>query len=304
MPMLSRYSVLVVLVVFSTGAWTGAVLQKWYGIGNLLRAAGIPYPHTAPSSPQPPSYVDIPAHDRGRLSLFILAGQSNMSGWGEVPQQQTADSRIYLFGNDYRWREAIEPIDDGYMQIDAVSEVRGRGFSPSLAFATTLLRHDPLLRIGLVPCAKSATGIIEWQRNLSDASLYGSCLKRARAASTMGTVSGILFFQGETDAERDPRRVEPHPGEWAQLFTRLVADWREDLQDRSLPVVFAQLGNIPFSADYPGLHTVKAQQASVDLPRTAMITTDDLELVDGVHFTVDSFRIVGRRFAEAHRKME
>jgi hypothetical protein len=27
-------------------------------------------------------------------------------------------------------------------------------------------------------------------------------------------------------------------------------------------------------------------------------------LVDGVHFTVDSFRIVGRRFAEAHRKME
>jgi hypothetical protein len=293
-----RHLFVVSSVVFVAGAFAGAVLQKTYGIGNLLRAAGVPYPHSAPSVPPGPVVVEIPPEDRGRLSLFILAGQSNMSGWAEVPKDQSTDSRIYLFGNDYRWREAVEPIDDAYLQVDKVSEDRGAGLGPSLAFATALLKRDPQLAIGLIPCAKSASGIVEWQRNLSDYSLYGSCLKRARAASPMGRVAGILFFQGENDAELNPR-VRPRPAEWARLFTRLVADWRQDLADSNLPVVFAQLGAIEPSMAYPNLELVKTQQQSIDLPRVSMITTDDLPLLDGVHFTADSYRTIGERFAQA-----
>lgn len=290
-------------VLFLAGAFVGAVLQKAYGIGNLLRAAGIPYPSSAPPVPAGPVLVDIPPVDRGRLSLFILAGQSNMSGWAEIPKTQPIDSRIYLFGNDYRWREAVEPIDDAYQQIDKVSEDRGAGLGPSLAFATALRRHDPRLPIGLIPCARSATGIIQWQRDLSDRSLYGSCLKRARAASPMGRIAAVLFFQGETDAELKPR-VRPYPADWALLFSQLVADWRHDLNDQKLPVVFAQLGAIPASVSYPGLEAVKAQQQSIKLPRVAMISTDDLPLLDGVHFTADSYREIGERFARAYRELQ
>jgi hypothetical protein len=297
-PLWVRFLRLAIVLAFAAGAFVGAVLQKRYGVGNLLRAAGIPYPSSAPSRDVGSVLIEIPAHDQGRLSLFILAGQSNMSGWGEVPLNQTVDRRIYLFGNDYRWREAIEPIDDGYLQVDKISEDRGRGFGPSLAFATALLQYDPQLAIGLIPCAKSASGIIEWQRNLSDRSLYGSCLKRARAASPMGRIAGILFFQGETEAERKPR-VRPYPADWARLFSELVADWRKDFDDPILPIVFAQIG-IPESIAFPNLALVKAQQESIGLPRTAMITTDDLPLVDGVHFTTDSYRRIGERFARAY----
>jgi hypothetical protein len=45
--------------------------------------------------------VGIPEEFQGKLSLFILAGQSNMSRRGNVPSNQIADSRIFVFGNDY-----------------------------------------------------------------------------------------------------------------------------------------------------------------------------------------------------------
>jgi hypothetical protein len=290
------------IVVFAAGAFVGAVLQKSYGIGNLLRAAGIPYPSSAPPVPAGPANIEIPPEDQGRLSLFVLAGQSNMSGWAAVPLNQATDPRIYLFGNDYRWREAVEPIDDAYLQVDKVSEDRAAGMGPALAFATALVQHDPQLAIGIIPCARSASGIIEWQRNLSDRSLYGSCLKRARAASPMGEIASILFFQGENDAELNPK-VRPRPAEWARLFSRLVAEWRHDLADSNLPVVFAQLGAIESSIAYPNLELVKAQQRSIDLPHVSMITTDDLPLLDGVHFTADSYRTIGERFAQAYREL-
>ena len=60
------------------------------------------------------------------------------------------------------------------------------------------------MAIGLIPCAKGGSLIHDWRRNLDDNTLYGSCLKRARAASLMGNVAGLLYFQGEIDAV-DPK---------------------------------------------------------------------------------------------------
>jgi hypothetical protein len=52
--------------------------------------------------------------------------------------------------------------------------------------------------------------------------------------------------------------------------------------------------------DLPNWNLIKEQQDSVALPMTTMIITDDLPLMDGVHFTTDSYRIIGKRFAEAY----
>jgi hypothetical protein len=52
--------------------------------------------------------------------------------------------------------------------------------------------------------------------------------------------------------------------------------------------------------DLPNWHLIQEQQALVTLPMTTMIITDDLPLMDGVHFTADSYRIIGKRFAEAY----
>ena len=290
-------------IVFLVGVLSGAVIQKTIGVGNVLRAVGIPYPTTVPpGDPYVLSTVEIPQAYRGEMSLFILAGQSNMVGWAPVPKDQKTDLRIYVFGNDYRWRIAAEPIDQAYNQVDKVSEDRAAAFGPALAFAFASLDRHPQAVIGLIPCAKSSSAIAQWQRDLSEQTLYGSCLKRARAASPMGHISGILFFQGETDAQ-DPvlyPQPEPQPFDWALLFTVFITDLRNDLQEPELPVVFAQLGPNPLSKDFPNWKIVQEQQSSLELPLTAMITTNDLPLLDGVHFTADSYRTIGRRLSDAY----
>jgi hypothetical protein len=118
----------------------------------------------------------------------------------------------------------------------------------------------------------------------------------------MGKISGILFFQGETDAA-DPIQYPdppPHPSEWSEFFTAFITDFRKDLHEPDLPVVFAQIGSIWSPEGFPNWDVVKEQQASTRLPMSAMITTDDLVLMDGLHFTTDSYRIIGNRFAEAY----
>ena len=225
-----------------------------------------------------------------------------MVGVAPIPEGERTDPRIYVFGKDYRWRIADHPIEDASNQVDMVSENRIAAFGPAMEFAFTSLKRHPEMVIGLIPCAKSSSGIIQWQRNLSDQSLYGSCLKRVRAASQMGTISGVLFFQGETDAADPIQYPEPppHPWGWSDLFTAFVTDLRNDLNEPDLPVVFAQIGTNWSPEAYPNWDVVTQQQATVELSMSARITTDDLSLLDGIHFTTDSYRMIGKRFADAY----
>lgn len=236
-----------------------------------------------------------------RLALFILAGQSNMSGRGPVPEGQTTDPRIVEFANDYTWQLAREPVDSPEGQVDTISRDPTAGYGPSMAFARALLEKNPNLRIGLIPCARGDSTIDQWQRDASDKTLYGSCLKRVRAAAAQGDVAGILFLQGESDAW-DPQKVPQltlSANTWADKFVRMANDWRADLGKPQLPIVYAQLGNISLEA-FPNRDAVKAQQRAVQLPFSAMITTDDLPLLDHAHFTAESFDAVGQRFAQAY----
>jgi hypothetical protein len=111
-----------------------------------------------------------------------------------------------------------------------------------------------------------------------------------------------LFFQGETDAA-DPVQYPdppPHPSEWSELFIAFIIDMRNDLNQPDLPVVFAQIGSTWAPEAYPNWDFIMQQQASLQLPGSAMIITSDLPLQDGIHFTTDSYRMIGRRFAEAY----
>jgi lysophospholipase L1-like esterase len=274
-------------------------------MGRILRAAGLTSPAERPRSPAPAESPGIPEELRGRLSLFALAGQSNMSGYAPLAPGQAPHPRAFLFANDYRWRPALEPTDGSTGQVDRVSLDRGTGTSPGLAFAEALLAARPELAVGLVPCAKGASTIEEWRRGLGDDTLYGSCLKRMGAAATMGDVAGILFFQGESDAidpERSAGRVLS-AADYSVRLTRLVHDLRSDLGRPRLPVVFAQIGGTTMPERYVNWRLVQEQQASVRLPCVAMITTSDLTLRDNVHFTAQSYQEIGRRFARAYLEL-
>ncbi|NEO40828.1 MAG: sialate O-acetylesterase [Moorea sp. SIOASIH] len=295
-----------VIFVLAIGLFIGILLQKYYPVGKLIRRYGIISRFLVKRKSESQEINVIPSDFEGKMSLFILAGQSNMSGTGKLTAASSVtDPRVFVFGNDYRWHLAKEPIDSQTKQVDKVSEDKSAGVGPGMAFATELLKYNPELIIGLIPCAKSGTAIEQWQRSLSEDTLYGSCLKRVGAASVMGEITGILFFQGEKDAQKPSQDsdITFFPNQWADKFVTLVKDFRQDLGKPDLPVVFAQIGTTTDPETLPNWETVKAQQATVQLPATRMITTDDLALQDYVHLTTESYLIVGKRFAKAFWKL-
>jgi hypothetical protein len=227
------------------------------------------------------------------LELFVLAGQSNMSGragYTNVTFPEYSD--IYNFGNDYQWHVAVEPIDSGVNQVDTVSKDTTAAMSPQLAFAIKYQQEHPGVKIGLIPCAKGSTSIAKWQRNLAYNTLYGNCLRRIRLAQEYGTVKGILFYQGEADAAIAN-------SSWSSGFTQLVADWRADIGDLTLPVVFAQLAYTTDTVAYPYWEEIEQQQASISISNVSMITNDDAGLKDTVHLNGFSAYRCGERFATA-----
>jgi hypothetical protein len=295
-------AVIGVPLLLAVGVVFGVWLQRSFGMGTLLRSAGVLPPGPAPTATRTPA--GLPVEYQGKLLLFALAGQSNMSGWSPLLPQQELHPRAFLFGNDYRWRQAQEPTDHPEGQVDLVSLDQGSdlGTSPGLAFAQRLLELQPEAAVGLIPCAKGDTTIAQWQRGLADDTLYGSCLKRIAAASSMGELAGVLFFQGESDA-LDPQQAGDRivaGRDYGLHFTQYIADLRRDLQRPLLPFVFAQIGSQTAPEAYTNWAIVQDEQASVDLPCTAMITTEDLALHDGVHYTPESYQEIGRRFADAY----
>lgn len=292
--------------VLALGLGVGIAGQKYLNvsdrIGALTKKIGIYKYFAAPTvaSGAPLAASMIPEQAQGQLALYVLIGQSNMVGQSAVPAGFTPPENTYTFGNDYQWHKADFPVDSAQGQVDEVSLDQLAGFGPALPFAQALATADPKQAVGLISCAKSGSAIAQWGRSLSDRTLYGSCLKRVRAASTMGTVSGILFFQGEADAI-DPEQfpaIAPAADTWAEQFATFAYNFRQDIGSPNAPLVYAQLGQ---PADLEGLSNwaaIQQQQESIQIPNAKMIKTSDLPMI-GIHFTADSYIEIGNRYAAA-----
>lgn len=305
-PMKPLRSLTALTLTLLCGAGIGIVLQKYLDVSkhtaNLLRRVGL-YQYVAEPSTRLQAQLDQPVISprlQGRLKLYVLVGQSNMVGQAAIPPDIPTSANIFTFGNDYRWAPAQAPVDSEINQVDVVSLDQVPGFGPSLPFAQSLIAQNNNQIIGLIPCARSGSSITDWQKSPSDQSLYGSCLKRIRAASPMGTVSGILFFQGEADAI-DPEQfptLRPDAAAWAEKFATFAYNFRSDIGNPRLPLLYAQIGQPADLEGLPNWDAVQEQQERIQIPDGQMIVTKDLPM-EGIHFTADSYRVIGQRFADA-----
>ena len=229
----------------------------------------------------------------------MLAGQSNMSGYAPLPRDNPAFENAYVFANDYQWKIGREPVDGNKGQKDWVSYDNRAGSGPGIAFARVVYKSlkQP---IGLIPCAKGASHILQWQKASGRKTLYGSCLHRLRLAQKQGRLAGLLFFQGEADAKKLQQFRLARAEKWPALFKKFVTDFRADVKQPGLPVVFAQIGETVYKQSFHKWQFMQQQQASVKLANGAMITTSDLPTHDGLHFTAKSYQTIGQRFAMAY----
>lgn len=170
-------------------------------------------------------------------SVFILAGQSNMSGRGGVangtwngvlPLQCRANSAIRRLDAELRWVEATEPL---HRDIDINATC---GVGPGMAFAHAVLDQDSTARaVGLVPCAVGGfrgTRINEWARGTF---LYDNLVRRAAAATKgCGRIQAMLWYQGESDTVNlEDAKL------YRRRLKRFFLDIRKDLKSPTLPII-------------------------------------------------------------------
>lgn len=172
-------------------------------------------------------------------NIFLMAGQSNMSGrggveknatgwiyWdGVVPPECQPDPLIFRLDANLTWVQAKEPLHEG---IDAK---RINGVGPGMPFAHELLRLRPDYgTIGLVPCALAGSSIDRWQRGTA---LYDRLMLRANASvQGGGKIQGILWQQGGSDSGSldDASAYKPK-------LSKFFHDLREDLKSPDLVIL-------------------------------------------------------------------
>jgi len=247
--------------------------------------------------------------DPDRGGVFVIAGQSNASGHGaSLDNKEPTDPRVTMFGNDYRWKLAREPVDTAAGQLDKVSNdaayVNDRvGHSFALRAAKDLVRSG-VEQVKLIPCAKGGSRIAEWRMRpdpLDRSTLFGSMNARVRRAAPKG-LTALWWHQGESDAGGGLDR-------YISNQTQLVREFRSALAP-SLPIIYAQLAKIgnkkPSSIHHPIMEAQRRLETGsgydCELARYHMVVTFDLPLVDTYHLTAEGQKELGRRFALASRQ--
>ncbi len=240
------------------------------------------------AAPAPEAVTNEPP----RLAIFLLVGQSNMAGRGTV---ETADrtpvARVWMLDRNEQWVPAVEPV-----HFD--KPVAGVG--PGRAFGAAVAAHDRRLQVGLVPAAVGGSSIVAWEPGAADAATrthpYDDALRRARVALQRGELAGILWHQGESDANaaRAP--------EYEARLRALVRRFRADLNAPDVPFVVGELGHFPERPwDQWRAHVDSVHRALPRLePRVAYVSAEGLgHRGDTLHFSSAAARALGRRYADA-----
>jgi Carbohydrate esterase, sialic acid-specific acetylesterase len=237
--------------------------------------------------------------------IFILAGQSNASGRGLLDASTEAPHpRVTMYGNDYLWKEASEPVDSALNQLDTVSRDTTARHGFSLRAAKDLvLSGDRDIKI--VPCPKGGTSLNQWRRpaKLMDRStLFGSCNYRRFMAAPEG-ITAMWWYQGESDRidSRRPFFIEKH--------TAVLNEFRQEI-DANMIMIYVQLAryNIELSNQQQFIISEYQRQLesgsgyAVSLPLHYMVVTFDLGLIDNVHIDQAAQKELGRRVALATRQ--
>jgi hypothetical protein len=228
--------------------------------------------------------------ERGEFKVFLLAGQSNMAGRGNVTDaDRKIHPRILMLAKDGSWQYAVDPVH--YDKPRA-------GVGLARSFAMELVKQDETLVIGLVPAACGGSPISSWEpggyHEQTDSHPYDDAIERTKRALQDGQLAGILWHQGESDSR--PQRSVQYKGRLVELIER----FRRELDAPDVPFIIGQLGRFKAKPWTAGRRQVDRahREVSVEVSRTGFVSSEGLTaLDDNTHFNTESLYEFGRRYA-------
>lgn len=287
----------------------------WFASGQSnmeMPLAGFPPSAHVANADQEIAQADLPQVRLLRIEHqsadFPLAGFS--AAWQPCTPSTAKDfsAVAYFFAREMSRREHIPigvidsswggtPIDS-WISLDALST----DASLTPAFAARAHFADMQTHLGLIEAAEKRSEAEAAAKHLPPpphpwhpdpvswipAGLYNGMV----APFTPYAIKGFLWYQGETDSAAD------RAGLYAKLFPTLIADWRRQWGQGSLPFLFVQISSFDSTAENWGLIR-DSQRRTLDVAKTGMAVTLDIGERDNVH-PADK-QTVGARLALAAR---
>ena len=255
----------------------------------------------------PPSTVGDSENDK--LWVFILAGQSNMSGQApyysylqdENFTQIPPNVEVYMGG-----RRAFDWDHQQDFDGDGVSE-----FGPEVSFAAELGRLFPQQKIMIIKYAVNGTSLAKWLPEYENNagvkithtnSLYSQLLGyvRSHLNGRKAEVKAVLWMQGESDAIEYSAIGQKHQAN----LSRLISNFRTDLSFSQLPFIIGRtyryegqyMSDLSVSSSINSIRSAQ-ERVGQEVPNTYLLSTDNFTLIDTWHFSGTSELAFGKCYA-------
>lgn len=242
--------------------------------------------------------------------IYLCFGQSNMEGNAKIEGKDRVgvDSRFMMMAavdmsssgrTKGNWYTAYPPLCRDYT-----------GLTPADYFGRTMVENLPEnIKVGVInvavggcaielfdedKCASQIKNADQWFKNYC--AEYGNnpykvLVTMAKKAQQKGVIKGILLHQGcSNNTQKDwPLKVK-------RVYTRLLNDL--GLNEEETPLLIGELLSQNQGGVCWGHNSVIAKTASV-IPNSYVISSKDCPGADdGLHFTAEGYRMIGKRYAE------
>lgn len=234
------------------------------------------------------------------IKVFLLAGQSNMSGWTSttgMPSMYTQTQPNVLIYADGEIDNAKKKkwLNNGPDFGHAAG-----WFGPELVFGKTLSDSLAGTKIALIKHAVGSTYLATDWRPPSSGGTTGSLYNAMLATVKSGLAaldpqytpvwSGILWMQGEFDGNN-----QGYANEYQTNLANFVKDVRAQLKEPSLPFI---IGMIDSSHSWQYAGTIRAAERAVAKNVANVSTVDTYGFAtDGTHYKLDGMIALGKGFA-------
>ena len=227
--------------------------------------------------------------------VFILAGQSNMRGYGTTAKlpatYRRTPSNVQFYFNGY-------PAKMSHFAH----------FGPEVGFAHVLSRRFPNKTIKLIKFAVGGTSLFAWDPhwqlskakmtgNASAGPLFKKLIKTIKRHSRLKSVkyTGILWMQGEEDS-----RHSSAARTYSQNLSEFIRALRKELHAPSLAFFIAEVDPPIKAFPYRDIVRKAQRNSSVRIQNSRLISTQGLEKQqDNLHYNTAGQLALGIRFAKA-----
>ena len=239
------------------------------------------------------------------LPLFVLVGQSNMTGADSAidpgtPGQNSGDAEILFWNRSaYQGIQWENDAQFGPLRVQNSAPYGGQIIGPEFGFARQMQASGKMAHMAVVKVSFPSTSMAaDWQSGGFAYRALREEMEQAvgalKQAGERPVVYGFLVHQGISDAFHDESMARNYRERLRDFIQRL----RSDFAAPETPVVLARENLSPLvKAVFMEIVRDSIVAVASSTTAAAWIDVDDLQRVKGHHFTALSQMEIGRRYA-------